>query len=268
VNGEGGHVLATIAGVVFGFAVIAALWVPPIVLGIKWARRKGVSPHWMWLGAHPVTGWIALWIIRYKVTPRRECGSCGSFVPSNARFCPSCKAAVSAAALTASDGRHASPSFRWFTNTVSCVKCHAWVKLNASFCTQCSTPVPKLVCHSCQSTNTVLQGQHRALISGIVALVLSGSSYNQLQLELQRSQVFRYTKSLGQALTLEMLIYIGGFLILLGLAAALLYGSFGTTAKRVSCNACGRKTPLLSRTPEVSLATGDVASAVATDTPV
>jgi len=170
--------------------------------------------------------------------------------------------------LQGGDGRHASPSFRWFTNTVSCVKCHAWVKLNASFCTQCSTPVPKLVCHSCQSTNTVLQGQHRALISGIVALVLSGSSYNQLQLELQRSQVFRYTKSLGQALTLEMLIYIGGFLILLGLAAALLYGSFGTTAKRVSCNACGRKTPLLSRTPEVSLATGDVASAVATDTPV
>lgn len=263
-NGDSGNVLATIAGVIFGLALIAALWVPPIMLGIKWARRKGVSPHWMWFGAHPVTGWIAFWIIRYKVTPRRACGSCGSFVPSNARFCPTCKAAVSAAALDVSDGRDATPSFRWFTNTVSCVKCHAWVKLNASFCTQCSTPVPKLVCPSCKSTNTVLQGQHRALISGIVLLVLSGSFYNQLQLALQRSQVFRYTKSVGQALTLEMLIYIGGSLILLGLAAAFLYGSFGTTSKRVSCNACGRKTALLSRRPEVSIATNDAASAAAT----
>jgi hypothetical protein len=264
VNGDNGNVLAAIAGGILGLALIVALWVPPIMLGIKWARRKGLSPHWMWFGVHPLTGWIAFWMIRYKVTPRRACGSCGSFVPSNARFCPNCKAELSAATVTTSDGRDDKPSFRWFTNTVSCVKCHAWVKLNASFCTQCSTPAPKLVCPSCQSTNTALQRQHRALIWGIVALVFSGSLFNQLQLALQRSQVLRYTKSLGQALTLEMLIYLGGSLILLALGTAFLYGSFGTTAKRVSCNACGRKTPLLSRTPEVSIATSDSASAVET----
>jgi hypothetical protein len=261
-NGDNGNVLAAIASGILGLALIAAMWVPPIMLGIKWARRKGLSPHWMWFGVHPLTGWIAFWIIRYKITPRRACGSCASFVPSDARFCPNCKTELSAAAVTASDGGDGKPTFRWFTNTVSCAKCHAWVKLNASFCTQCSTPAPKLVCPSCQSTNTTLHGQNRALISGIVAIVFSVSFFNSLQLALQRSQVFRYTKSLGQALTLEMLIYLGGSLILLALGAAFLCGSFGTTAKRVSCNACGRKTPLLSRTPEVSAATSESTPAV------
>ena len=34
-------------------------WVAPIVVGVKYAKKKNYSPHWMWFGIHPVTGWIA-----------------------------------------------------------------------------------------------------------------------------------------------------------------------------------------------------------------
>jgi len=47
------------------FVVIRALGltVTPVVLGIEAAKRRGISPHWMWFGLHPVTGWIAYLII-------------------------------------------------------------------------------------------------------------------------------------------------------------------------------------------------------------
>ncbi len=38
----------------------------PVVLGIKAAKRKGVSPHWMWFGLHPLGGWIAYLVIRSR----------------------------------------------------------------------------------------------------------------------------------------------------------------------------------------------------------
>lgn len=45
---------------------VLALTIIPVVLGIKAAKRKGVSPHWMWFGLHPVGGWIAYLIIRSR----------------------------------------------------------------------------------------------------------------------------------------------------------------------------------------------------------
>jgi hypothetical protein len=54
--------LALLAGV--GIPII---WILPIVLGVRAARRKGVSPHWMWFGVHPLGAWIAFLIIRFGV---------------------------------------------------------------------------------------------------------------------------------------------------------------------------------------------------------
>ena len=45
---------------------VLALTIIPVVLGIKAAKRKGVSPHWMWFGVHPVGGWIAYLVIRSR----------------------------------------------------------------------------------------------------------------------------------------------------------------------------------------------------------
>ncbi len=49
---------------------IIALWVYSILGGIRAARRKGISPKWMWFGVHPVTGLFAFAIIRWCVTDR------------------------------------------------------------------------------------------------------------------------------------------------------------------------------------------------------
>jgi len=56
-------VVPLIAGLL-SVVILVALWIPPIVLGVKWARLKGVSPHWMWFGVHPLGAWIAFAVIR------------------------------------------------------------------------------------------------------------------------------------------------------------------------------------------------------------
>jgi hypothetical protein len=50
----------------FVVIVVLALTVTPVILGIKAAKRKGISPHWMWFGLHPLGGWIAYLIIRSR----------------------------------------------------------------------------------------------------------------------------------------------------------------------------------------------------------
>ncbi|MBL0314116.1 MAG: hypothetical protein IPP78_15750 [Holophagaceae bacterium] len=53
---------------------IGGLWIWPIFLGIKAAKEKHRSPHWMWFGIHPIGGWIALAILR-SVKPMNLDGS-------------------------------------------------------------------------------------------------------------------------------------------------------------------------------------------------
>jgi hypothetical protein len=40
-----------------GIALLGGLfWLLPILLGVRTARQKGRSPHWMWFGLHPFAG--------------------------------------------------------------------------------------------------------------------------------------------------------------------------------------------------------------------
>ncbi len=64
-------------------------WVAPIVLGVIMFQRKGYSPHWMWFGVHPLTGWIAA-LIAVFIQQRRQCHYCGGYVEANFRLCPYC----------------------------------------------------------------------------------------------------------------------------------------------------------------------------------
>src|SRR6185295_18877289 len=43
-------------------------WIFPIAKGLKIAKAKSRSPHWMWFGIHPLGGWIALIVLR-RATP-------------------------------------------------------------------------------------------------------------------------------------------------------------------------------------------------------
>jgi xanthosine utilization system XapX-like protein len=53
---------------VFVLALLV-VWLVPIFFGIRIAKRKGRSPHWMWFGVHPLGGWIAL-LVLYLVSPK------------------------------------------------------------------------------------------------------------------------------------------------------------------------------------------------------
>jgi len=66
------------------------LWAFPVLRGIKAANEKGVSPHWMWFGVHPVGGWVAFLVIRNVVSRRARCQTCGKPQPVDAKFCATC----------------------------------------------------------------------------------------------------------------------------------------------------------------------------------
>ena len=46
------------------------IWFTPIWLGVRTARKKRLSPHWMWFGIHPLFGWIAC-LVLLLAKPRR-----------------------------------------------------------------------------------------------------------------------------------------------------------------------------------------------------
>lgn len=72
------------------FLVLAAFWVTPIVLGVKVARKKSRSPHWMWFGVHPIGGWIALGVLT-SVPHLKECPRCAEKIKAHANLCPYCR---------------------------------------------------------------------------------------------------------------------------------------------------------------------------------
>jgi hypothetical protein len=56
--------------------LVLSLWIIPIPLGIRTARQKNRSPHWMWFGILPIYGLVVFIIL--------------SFIPA-VKICPSCK---------------------------------------------------------------------------------------------------------------------------------------------------------------------------------
>lgn len=78
----------TVFTCLFGLLFIA-VWIAPIPLGLRAAKRNHRSPHWMWFGIHPITGWIAFLILRY-LPPMKACTNCGENTKAHARVCPYC----------------------------------------------------------------------------------------------------------------------------------------------------------------------------------
>ncbi len=91
------HVLLGLLSVLLGLVLVGFaiffLWVLPITLGVRCARRKNYSPTWMWFGIHPVGGWIAFLVLSC-LTPRIACPNCGGYVTVNFRICPYCQGAI------------------------------------------------------------------------------------------------------------------------------------------------------------------------------
>ena len=71
-------------------ATVLLLWILPVFLGIAACKRKGISPHWMWFGIHPFSGWIAFFVIRFAIEPRRQCPRCKESIKKAALICHYC----------------------------------------------------------------------------------------------------------------------------------------------------------------------------------
>jgi hypothetical protein len=69
--------------------VILAVYAGLIVLGVRWAKSKNRSPHWMWFGIHPI-GLVVVLIVMACISPLKRCPQCAQKVQSRARLCAFC----------------------------------------------------------------------------------------------------------------------------------------------------------------------------------
>ena len=78
-------VLAPLVGVA---AIV--FYIVMVVHGVKIAKRKGRSPHWMWFALHPLSGVIAYICLR-RARPLQRCPRCSTRVPVVYEVCPACR---------------------------------------------------------------------------------------------------------------------------------------------------------------------------------
>lgn len=95
-NEDGGQAAAVIV-VLFIVLICLGIWISLIVFGVKAAKKKHRSPHWMWFGVHPMGALIAF-IVMMCLDPLQVCPQCGKATPSGARVCPFCAYALAPAA--------------------------------------------------------------------------------------------------------------------------------------------------------------------------
>ena len=65
-------------------------WILSIIIGIKIAKKKNRSPHWMWFGINPMGGFVVC-IILALLPPLKICSKCSNKVIADAMCCPFCK---------------------------------------------------------------------------------------------------------------------------------------------------------------------------------
>lgn len=80
---------AAIIVVLFIVLICLGIWASLIVFGVKAAKKKNRSPHWMWFGVHPLGALIVL-IVMMVLEPLKLCPQCARPTPTGAQFCPYC----------------------------------------------------------------------------------------------------------------------------------------------------------------------------------
>lgn len=77
-----------IVGLLVAF-VIVAVYVGLIILGVRLAKSKNRSPHWMWFAIHPI-GLVVVLIVMACLSPLKRCPQCARTVHRDARLCSFC----------------------------------------------------------------------------------------------------------------------------------------------------------------------------------
>ena len=74
----------------FGLGLfILVLWIGAIIMGVKTAKKKGRSPHWMWFSINPLGALIALAVLA-SLQSLKKCAGCGEWLKPHARVCAYC----------------------------------------------------------------------------------------------------------------------------------------------------------------------------------
>lgn len=75
--------------------VILAVYAGLIILGVRLAKSKNRSPHWMWFAVHPI-GLVVVLIVMACLSPLKRCPQCARTVHREARLCSFCGYAFTA----------------------------------------------------------------------------------------------------------------------------------------------------------------------------
>jgi hypothetical protein len=71
------------------FLVVFIIWVLPIIIGVKMAKKKHISPHLMWIGILPMWGLVVMTII-CLLPELKVCSKCGEKNKKYAKYCQRC----------------------------------------------------------------------------------------------------------------------------------------------------------------------------------
>ena len=88
-----GEDVAVVIGGFIAFLFLGGLWLLPVILGVRAAKTKGYSPHWMWFGLHPVGAWVAFIVIAC-LSQRARCPACTQYVSAKYSICPYCRVSL------------------------------------------------------------------------------------------------------------------------------------------------------------------------------
>jgi RNA polymerase subunit RPABC4/transcription elongation factor Spt4 len=166
-------------GLAFGIPLVSVLVggvvVLPICLGLRAAKRKGVSRAWMWLSlVFPPLGAWAAYLGIVVLVRRTACPRCGHSVPDGLDVCPACHTpmAVTRAAIE----QRSRTRWALWTGKIFCPGCGRLVGPNTDECSRCGTPLPRVQCPVCGGHDTQVIYRPKLLRpAGLVLLVFSGA---------------------------------------------------------------------------------------------
>jgi len=94
-NDDGATAAIAIMAILFVLILLGA-WASLIIFGVKAAKKKNRSPHWMWFGVHPM-GALVVFIVMMVIEPLKLCPNCARPTPTGAQVCPYCAYSLVAA---------------------------------------------------------------------------------------------------------------------------------------------------------------------------
>jgi hypothetical protein len=80
--------------------IVFIIWILPIIIGVKMAKKKHLSPHLMWIGILPMWG-LVIMIIICLLPELKLCSKCDEKNKKYAKYCQRCNNEFEESSITA-----------------------------------------------------------------------------------------------------------------------------------------------------------------------